>query len=696
MNHIVKNKKYRKERVVFSDVLPYETPIIFSNKHFYDFLLEYEVSIAGDNIEWIDGGITLTTIIKLLFDFQESTTSNPQRTVSTTDGISNLRFELAWGLRTIPFNFKIAHKESDFRVLSVIHPKNHLAVVEFYNKYSFLILYFCKISNFSIRKPYSIAKIAYKNDELYRSMLSKTSNHELVEQSDFEYLNLKTFFSYQKYNNVYKFYESYKYHRCEKKYEKMFKFDIAKCFDSIYTHSITWALLNKDIVKATISSGRKNSKTFGDAFDKLMQDLNYGETNGIVIGPEFSRIFAELILQQIDKKVFAILKKEQIVFKIDYEIFRYVDDYFVFYNTEKVKSIIIEKYNLYLREFKLSFNDSKTILYSKPIITEITIAKQKISYLLNTYLPSVDNSVSDGVINKLDVIELYTSSNKLITKFKTIIKETNIEYKDIMNYTLSSLDNRVEDILQKLQKIQKTEQIKNKITNMFFELLDFTFFIYSVSAKVNSTIKLCMILSKIIHFVKEKENSNFDQKHLVLKKIYDDTFLMLQKNKSSSIIQVETLYLLVVLSEMGKEYRLDPDVLSSYFGIENLNQPYKFNIELNYFSIVVLLFYIKNIKRYDCIKNELKKYILSDKFNNFENKNTEATLLLFDCLSCPFLDEPFKIAVLNECHIQSLINNPTNQQLQDIIKFRKYWFIEWTNFDIIKALRAKKSKEMYS
>ena len=39
-----------------------------------------------------------------------------------------------------------------------------------------------------------------------------------------------------------------------------------------------------------------------------MQNLNYGETNGIVIGPEFSRIFAELILQEIDKSVKNILE----------------------------------------------------------------------------------------------------------------------------------------------------------------------------------------------------------------------------------------------------------------------------------------------------------------------------------------------------------------------------------------------------
>lgn len=31
--------RYKKERVVFSDVLPYELPLIFSNRYFYKFLV---------------------------------------------------------------------------------------------------------------------------------------------------------------------------------------------------------------------------------------------------------------------------------------------------------------------------------------------------------------------------------------------------------------------------------------------------------------------------------------------------------------------------------------------------------------------------------------------------------------------------------------------------------------------------------
>lgn len=79
------------------------------------------------------------------------------------------------------------------------------------------------------------------------------------------------------------------------------KFDLQSCFDSIYTHTISWATAGgSDKVKVLPGY---HGAWVGDAFDNLMQSVNARETNGIVIGPEFSRIFAEIILQYIDQKV---------------------------------------------------------------------------------------------------------------------------------------------------------------------------------------------------------------------------------------------------------------------------------------------------------------------------------------------------------------------------------------------------------
>lgn len=44
--------KYKKERVLLSDMLPYELPLIFSNRYFYRFLVKNGIHVNGDKIIW--------------------------------------------------------------------------------------------------------------------------------------------------------------------------------------------------------------------------------------------------------------------------------------------------------------------------------------------------------------------------------------------------------------------------------------------------------------------------------------------------------------------------------------------------------------------------------------------------------------------------------------------------------------------
>jgi hypothetical protein len=676
---------YKKERVVLSDILPFEIPITFSNRHLYDFLVSNKVVFDTNKIKWKTSNHAFEETIKLLFDLRNKPVANNEISIDKND------------LRTIPFSYKIAHKENDFRELTVIHPKNQLQLIDFYEKYSQLILYYCSLSPFSIRKAYKIASYTYYKDYIHQIRLSRSQESEIIEQYDKEYENLKTFFVYKNYSNVHKFYESYKYHRCEKKYNKLFRFDISKCFDSIYSHTISWALLNKAIVKEYISLSKS---TFSGKFDTIMQDLNYGETNGIVIGPEFSRIFAELILQNIDKMVeSALFQKEKLRHKTDYEIFRYVDDYFVFYNEDKTKDKILEAFRLQLKEYKLYINDAKTFFYNKPIITEITIAKQRITELFDLHLVyKINKRKNEPAEENINIEtkedhELHISSNELITKFKTVIKESNIQYSEILNYTLALIERKIAKILIEYQKLVKSKETEENLIRGLLEILDFTFFIYSVSPRVNTTIRLCRILSRLTEFVSSKDRCNLDFKHLIFKKIYDNIYFILQKNKSVEHTQVETLYLLISLRELGKEYWLNIDTLCSYVNIRK-NESGKLILDgsLNYFAIVVLLFYINDKKRYV----QLKEFIKDQIFNKIEKvgsdirgKHAELVLLLFDTIACPFLEYEFKQKLLSLFGV----DDPVLQS--DIVKLRPYWFTKWTDFRFGKELDAKQSQEVY-
>lgn len=676
-----------KERVVLSDVLPYETPLLFSNRHFYKYLLKRQRSIKNADYKNKQNK-AFTEIESILFHPEEATR---------------------------PFIFNISHKINDFRKLSLIHPNNQVKVLEFYDKYKSLMLYYCSISPFSIRKPARVAKFTFYNDLLHKKNKDGDLEHSQIEQDENEYENLKSYFTYQKYSNIHKFFESYQFHRCEKKYKKLLKIDISKCFDSVYTHTISWAIFNKSIIKDNV---QHSLGTFPGEFDILMQKLNANETNGIVIGPELSRIFAELILQQIDKNIYDKLKIEDencksLIHKIDYEIFRYVDDYFIFYNDDIDSTRILKEFKLSLGEYKMYLNENKSVIYEKPIITEISLAKQKISDLFNEHLKLKKNEKIDK--NEEKSSDIYFSSNNVITRFKSIVKETKVDYKDIMNYSLAVLDKKTAKLINKFKKEKKDnpDLSEKEFEKGFLEILDVAFFLYSVSPRVNSTIKLCLIVDKIICFLKKNKTNEYSEpfsanyKHNIFKKISDEIFLILQKNKTSKETQVETLYLLIALSQLGREYRLNVKVLCSYFNIKiHSDNTFEINHSLNYFSITVLLFYIKNVHEYNPIKLILKQYIL-DKFCNaiIDKKwknDTELILLLMDILSCPYLNNTIEriekenlfleIEELEKAILKTTTKEGLTKHLSNINKKLK----RINSLDSIKCLERKILKKLSS
>ncbi|WP_240335307.1 RNA-directed DNA polymerase [Paraliobacillus sediminis] len=72
--------------------------------------------------------------------------------------------------------------------------------------------------------------------------------------------------------------------------------DISTCFPSIYTHSISWALVGKNVAK----SNRGNKNVWYNELDFSVRNTSNGETQGILIGPHSSNILSEILLTSID------------------------------------------------------------------------------------------------------------------------------------------------------------------------------------------------------------------------------------------------------------------------------------------------------------------------------------------------------------------------------------------------------------
>ena len=741
--------KYPKERAILSDALPYETPITFSNRYFYRFLVENQVELIP-NIMFEKKGIIKNK------DYPNKNINNIHGRIqhkSKLKGDNLEALEIICKIlfstdvkdvnpRKIPFTYRISHKEKDFRELALVHPMNQLLLVNFYEQFKESIIYSCSLSNFSIRKPENIAKFSFFNDQLHQT--NKGEKSDFLELNGKEYENLKTFFSYGKYTNIYQFFEDYRYQRAEKKYNNLFKFDITKCFDSIYTHSISWAVLGIEVVKENVPS---SGNTFSGKFDRFIQNANYGETNGILIGPEFSRIFAEIILQKIDTAIEKKLKENgnNYEHKVDYELYRYVDDYFLFCDEISLKEEILNILKQELKKYKLSINDSKTEKYNKPIITEVSIAKNKIIDLFSenpkfkiTELERKQSEHEDEQNkddqDKVSLIkhkfELSFDPNKLATRYKIIIKESKVDYKDVLNYSLAILTNKIEKNLVSFETIYfkyvedsmketfsksdmlKLKKVESLFTSHIVGIIDFIFFIYSVSPRVNPTIKVSLILSKIIKFFNEKDSRknkyvNQNNRERVFKKILDESSFILKKNYLNEFAQVESLYLLTLLRDLGKQYRLPKEVILKFINVSQNDDQNKIVINhnvLNYFSIIVLFYYIGNSTKYTAIKNALIVYTynyIKEYPNEKRGKSSEMAHLILDLLACPFLDLKTKTKMLvlyrndkNYSDIKKTIIDSI--KLKNFHKFHKYWFTKWEKFNLTKELESKKSQEVYS
>lgn len=680
---------HRKQRSVLTDMLPFEVPPTFTNRGFYRFLRDNNVEIEKGQLRWIGETNDLDHTMRLLFGIAPNTTISTE--VVTEWGKRKTRRFVPISkcqMATIPFNFRVAHN-LEGRTLSVVHPRNQVAVASFYATHNSLIIYHTSVSEFSIRRPVSVSRYAFFKDKLHSQRLDPVAG---VEEEDREYEQLGSYFVYRKYRNIHRFFESYKYHRSEKKYDAMVQIDISKCFDSIYTHSLPWAVLGKDQTKFSLDESKV---TFGGRFDALMQNLNHKETNGIVIGPEFSRIFAEIILQSVDAELLKKLdQRANLIHKVDYEIFRYVDDFFVFYNEASTQLKIFETLQEVLKSKKLSINTAKIKHYEKPIITEITIAKERISILLNDEINPMcqEGSLAYPSAQPKKNLNCAINTNRLIIRYKAVLKEAGVTYADLLNYTFAIAENKIDRLFKAYVESDKSDRDRKCLSGSLLAIMEFAFFAYSASPKVNHTIRLCRMIATSVDFLREQALP-YELKHLLFKYVHDNVMQQLEKNTMGVHREVESLYLLVSLSQIGREYWLPVSVLLKHFlitedGAGNYVRPSGF---MNHFSITVLLSYIKDKVRYAKIKAFLETHAITklEYMKAHCPNDAETLIMLLDIVVCPYVSSATKNAIGNIFGLDAA-------GLSSVQGANDHWFTAWGDkFDLGKELDAKRSREVY-
>lgn len=136
-------------------------------------------------------------------------------------------------------------------------------------------------------------------------------------------------------------------------YDYVLETDITDCYGAIYTHSIAWALHTK----AKAKTKPKDRNLIGNVIDAHIQDMRYGQTNGIPQGSVLMDFIAEMVLGFSDSELSERLKQEGIS---DFQILRYRDDYRVFVNNPQDGDAIIKAITEITTDLGLKLNPSKT------------------------------------------------------------------------------------------------------------------------------------------------------------------------------------------------------------------------------------------------------------------------------------------------------------------------------------------------
>ncbi|WP_338807074.1 antiviral reverse transcriptase Drt3b [Pseudomonas chlororaphis] len=645
-------------RILLTETCPYEVPVLFSNLGFYWHIKKHK-----------DGKSEISDVIEYLFTGHDHSEYS------------------------IPLMYKIRKDDDSFRTLALLHPGAQIKFVDLYKIFDQQILMECRKSLFSIRFPASIASKYYIKNP--KQNISKYRSKNIANTGDeSKHKFLSSYFSYSGYTRLYKFFDSQEFIRLEQRFSSFWSLDISKCFDSIYTHSITWALKTKVYSK----QHAKVKNSLGSVFDRIMQACNYNETAGIVIGPETSRIFAELIFQEIDQTIEKRLTDEGFTHGDSYVIRRYVDDIFIFTTNESDTLKISKIVATCFKEYKLNLNSNKTTKASRPFVTQKTkslrLVKSTLSRLTDSLTGRGDQEGNRGYLPRRII-----NRNKLKVSFLNDIKSACIgdpdAYELACGYVISALCNLLTKVTEaNIGRVFDEMENRSKYSDFFHTIIELMFHFYTVSPSHKGSVRIYMASTLACSFfdahMAEDANSIRSLIYILGSDFFQSSdFIKLQRDKDYTLL--EALNLLISLKDLGDEFSLPRETLHSIIDMTS-------GRDLSYFETITLLYYIGSSNMYPQIKDHVIKSIkrkLSDLTDI--KQDSEKTYLLMDVLTCPNIEDRLKNTFIAKLLKQVNHKIPSQADIVDArCKISKFpWFVSWNGAELLTLLEKKELLKSY-
>lgn len=133
------------------------------------------------------------------------------------------------------------------------------------------------------------------------------------------------------------------------RHERYVAADIRAFFHSVYTHSIPWAIYGK-----SWSKQNRQITHFGNLLDLFCRNAQDGQTIGLPVGPDTSRLIAEVIASALDEKLCQIIEID------DLDASRYIDDYTIAVASGRSGDGVIAAVRQAAAFFELELNNDKS------------------------------------------------------------------------------------------------------------------------------------------------------------------------------------------------------------------------------------------------------------------------------------------------------------------------------------------------
>lgn len=497
--------------------------------------------------------------------------------------------------------------------------------------------------------------------------------------------------------------------RAEKKFSHLIKIDLENCFESICPEYLTKAIFGK---KAENCQG-----SFAQKFCELQKDFK-NRNKGIVIGPEFSRIYAEMVLQRIDKKVEKELRELKLERNRDYIFYRYVDDGFLFYSSVSTKEQFLKIYKSALTSYDLKINDDKTICFDiRPFMESISTAKALL-------IKMVDKKFQ----NRLETFEGFKKiqanhydtptridAKTFIMEMRNIMRSCgeSVKYKDVTSSLLGIMRRKLLHLLEgfnglysQYTKAAANEEINDqgraimeKYEREFIdfckELVEIMFYILQCDLRMSTSIKVISFINILQRFVRGKYkinayemSSKFPERQICKldEKISDEIRALFQNTIPSRYNLMEILNILEVEKIMPSQSRISPNTLCNF-----LNKHGNMAEYLNFFTVFELIHYIKGSKEYEDLHIHLHAWIIDklELLKTAQYSDTEAVLTFLETLCCPWIDDGKK-----ERYAQKIFGNKASK-ICYFAKRQKNLFVSWHGYNLNEALMHANSTEVY-